>query len=73
VTACKSCGAPVRWAKTRAGKWVMLNPEPRAGGNVELVDGLVAVVPPDGSERLTAHFSDCPNANGHRKVRARYA
>lgn len=36
--ACRSCGAPVLWAQTPAGKAMPLNPQPVPNGNVLLVD-----------------------------------
>jgi hypothetical protein len=68
---CRTCSAPVMWATTTTGKAIPLNPEPRPGGNIDLRDGVAHVVKPDGQARYTSHFSDCPQANGHRKARTR--
>lgn len=38
MSTCRSCGAEVLWAKTRAGKAMPVDPEPTAEGNV-LVGG----------------------------------
>jgi hypothetical protein len=49
-----------------------LNPRMELGGNVELLNGVAHVVQPDPTlRRYTSHFSNCPQANGHRKERAR--
>jgi hypothetical protein len=32
---CRSCGAPVEWAVTQAGKRMPIDPEPRADGNIQ--------------------------------------
>ncbi len=69
---CGSCGAPVVFVRTAKGGWMPLNPKPRAGGNVELLNGVAQVVAPSPEvQRYTAHFEDCPNANGHRRERRR--
>lgn len=36
MSACRSCGATVRWVKTTAGKTMPMDPEPRDDGNIEL-------------------------------------
>ena len=36
MTTCKSCGAPVEWAKTEAGRWMPIDPEPVPGGNLAI-------------------------------------
>lgn len=72
MSACRSCGAPIVFVRTTKGEWMPVNPKPRPGGNVELVNGVAQVVAPSPEvKRYTSHHSDCPNANGHRKERAR--
>lgn len=45
-----------------------LNPERVAGGNVELVEGIATIVPPEeGVLRWVPHFATCPNADQHRR------
>jgi hypothetical protein len=72
MSACSSCKARVLWAKTTTGKDIPLNPDPVIGGNLELQDGVVRYVKPSGTVALyTSHFSNCPNADAHRKERRR--
>lgn len=70
MTACSSCKQRIVWARTTSGKAIPLNPEPLIGGNLELTDGVVRYVQPSGNVALyTAHFSNCPSADAHRKGR----
>lgn len=71
MSACKSCGASIIWARALdSGKAIPLNPEPKVGGNLELKDGAVQVVRPSRTIKLyVSHFATCPNANQHRKER----
>lgn len=74
---CKSCGAAIIWATTRAGRRMPLDKEPDAGrGNVRLrSDGTADVLGGDAlteasdceEELYTSHFATCPGAAGHRK------
>lgn len=65
-SSCKSCGAPIYWAKTSAGKDIPLDAKPQKGFIVDFVKS---------SETLKAiprnvyisHFATCPNADFHRK------
>lgn len=79
---CKSCGAPIIWIKTAAGKSMPCDAEPlpyRASQN-----GAAIVVTPNGEtlkadiedtpEKATgigyiSHFATCPNAALHRRRR----
>jgi hypothetical protein len=72
---CRSCGAPIRWAVTRAtGARIPLNPEPVPGGNIVVeASGFVRVLgrgeeAPPGA-RFVSHFVTCPFAAAHRKAR----
>lgn len=74
-TKCRSCGAPVIWARTPAGKRIPLDLTPTDDGNVLLDDhgtatvmGGLAVWPP-GAYRWTSHFASCPQAADHRRPR----
>lgn len=66
VSRCRSCGAPIRWARTAAnGALIPLDAEPNPAGNVELVDGRAVVhgqppllTPP---ELWMPHHATCPN------------
>lgn len=69
---CSSCHARIVWCLSAAsGKPIPLDPEPKLGGNVEVVnDSIARVVPPaDRAERplYVSHFATCPNAAAHRK------
>jgi hypothetical protein len=70
---CRSCGAPIRWARTAKGTAVPLNPEPAPNGNVVLMgDGTVTYLgrgqaPPEGTLRWTSHFASCPEARRWRR------
>lgn len=64
IARCKSCGAPIVWAKTPEGKSQPLSVASKARRIVVGDDGLARVV-----ETYLSHFSDCPNANEHRSRR----
>ena len=71
---CKSCGAPIIWAKTPKGKRLPLDPEPVDNGNVILTtEGAVvlgvAVNEPEYAhlDKYVSHFATCPSASSHRK------
>ena len=67
---CRSCGAPVIWVKTKAGKNTPLDAEPRSDGNLEIVDGVaLPALPLVEGPRYTNHFSRCPQAKEWRKAR----
>jgi len=75
MSTCRSCNAPIRWARTAHGKAIPIDPEPMIVGNLEFTTGeMVRYVQPDANaveNRYRAHFVTCPNANGHRKARSR--
>jgi hypothetical protein len=71
---CRSCGAPVVWAKLSSGKNNPVDPKPSPDGNIILgAAGDVSYV----LSRIEAvaykgllhrsHFSTCPNAAAHRR------
>lgn len=65
---CKSCNAPIVWAKTAEGKPMPLDPIPKTGGNIIVVDGVAKVVPVQNvGEAFVSHFATCPDSNKHRK------
>lgn len=71
TSTCRSCGAPIAWAETIAGKRMPLDPEPRDDGNVRLDKDGVAFV---GTDMLAAdppsyvsHFATCSHPQRHRK------
>ena len=72
TTPCKSCGAPLIWAKTAKGKRIPLDAEPRADGTLALRDGTAVTVGPApfcgyDDTRYICHFGTCPNAAQHRR------
>ncbi len=80
MTTCRSCGAPIRWAKTAAGKRMPLDVEPTRDGNVQLgwVGGeQVAIVLTreadragclvDGIPLYLSHFVTCPDSAALRR------
>lgn len=78
MTDCRSCGAPIRWARTSTGKRMPVDAEPNPDGNVTLIPPLesadfpLAVVSSERDPsviRYTSHFATCPNADAHRKPR----
>lgn len=72
VTACQSCGAPVRFVPSQAtGRTMILDRDPVDHGNVTLEGNLlgeqVAVVHPgpapvDPDRRYLSHHATCPDA-----------
>jgi len=74
MNVCRSCKAPIRWARTAAGRNIPLDAAPVAHGNVELDDQGIATVLAataawDGvTPRYTSHFATCPDADQHRRT-----
>jgi hypothetical protein len=63
MSTCRTCRAPILWAKTLTGIPIPLDPEPVDGGNVELQNGVAHVVKPEpGVKRLVSHFTTCAHA-----------
>lgn len=70
MATCRSCGRPVVWSQTEAGKYIPLDPEPVYDGNVVLeAHGALArvVAPRRDVKRHISHFVTCPNAGQHRR------
>lgn len=44
MSACRGCGAPIRWVRTVHGNLMPIDPDPDPDGNVELVDDTGAPV-----------------------------
>jgi hypothetical protein len=68
---CRSCGAPIYWGRTEAGKAMPVDVEPTPDGNVILFDrrgSVVALVlrrgekAPPGAKLRKAHHATCPHA-----------
>lgn len=69
---CRSCGAPIVWATTGGRRAMPVDPDPIAGGNLQLArvgDGLEVTVvrPGDGTHR--SHYVTCPHAENWRRTR----
>lgn len=81
---CRGCRAPIRWEKTKNGKGMPLDPEPRDDGSVvirELAGGAVRIAhvlhadeaPFDGEKRYRVHWDACPKAEKFRQKKAKAA
>lgn len=76
IDQCRSCDAPIIGALTVNGKWMPVDVEPRADGNLSLTEAepipQVVVIKAgqdvDGP-RYVSHFVTCPNAARHRSRR----
>ena len=66
VTTCRSCGAPIEWAVSPAGKRLPLDVA-FGPGNLLLDQHGVARVVRDGEGTRRSHFASCPNAGQHRR------
>lgn len=68
---CKSCSAPMTWAKTTAGRIIPMDAAPTTDGTWQFtVPGMVRFVPLEGRaglELYTSHFATCPFADKHRR------
>lgn len=68
---CKSCNAPIDWYRNeRTGKWMPLDKEPAADGNVfvDVVANVARVVDPGSHTPLyKSHFVTCAQAAQHRR------
>lgn len=77
---CKSCGAKIRFIKTKTGKWMPVNADPISYKSDS--DGKDKIVTPEGEvvtcksrvrlEEATgvgyiSHFATCPNSAMHRR------
>ena len=74
MSACRSCGAAVRWEVTAGGRRMPLDAEPVPDGNVVVVDGQARVLTSAGAELLTldtprfvSHFATCPQSGAWRR------
>ena len=77
MSVCRSCGAPIVWCVTTAGKRMPVDSDPVENGNLVIVpqegpwrEPLVRVLAKDEvvtEDRFVSHFVSCPNAKAHRK------
>lgn len=79
MSACRSCGAPIFWAITEAGRRMPVDEAPVPDGNVTVIeddsDAGVPIVRVLGATRdlfasgplYVSHFVTCPDAAEHRR------
>lgn len=81
---CRSCGAPIVWALTRAGRNMPLDFDPSTTptslrawrdphGRLQVrdIDGAGSTEIPTDARHATSHWATCPNAAQHRKPKRR--
>jgi len=75
VSRCRSCDAPLLWARTERGRRIPLDPEPytgpEPGGLFVLRDDVAIAVSPgafEGEPLYRSHFVTCPHANDWRRT-----
>lgn len=66
---CRTCGAPIFWAKTQAGKAIPIDKEPVPRGNMVVTDGVAIVVKPHDGLAYVSHFATCAQSDQHRRPR----
>jgi hypothetical protein len=80
---CRSCGAPIRWAKTLNGKAIPLDAQPTSAGNIVLHDTGDPNAPKArvlagadlfdartaGAELWLSHYATCPDGQKWRRPR----
>lgn len=69
MTKCRSCGAPVFWARTTNDKNIPVDAEPVEDGNFHVIAGQVVyhLAPAMGEQpKYKSHFATCPEANAWR-------
>lgn len=81
--ACRSCGAPLIWARTEKSRWLPLDAEPvtaRFGASLFVLrerdqpKPLAVAIPPTvfpDEPAYQAHFATCPHADKWRGAKAR--
>lgn len=74
LNTCRSCGAPILWRETHAGKRMSIDPEPHPDGNVVIEGEIAEVLKAEHLARLggdvlryRSHFVTCANAATHRR------
>lgn len=67
---CRSCKAPIIFAKTASEKFIPLDAVPVLGGNVWLKDGYAVIDAPSPTTKAhVSHFATCPEAKKFRRDR----
>jgi hypothetical protein len=80
MSACRSCGADIIWARTERGSKMPLDAEPVTEGQHRFVlrdrsssEGPLAIaawgLDPKTDPHYVSHFATCPNADQHRSPR----
>lgn len=79
MSACRSCSAPILWARTERGKRIPLDAEPYGGDDTRGLFVLRELDDPEGPLAIAAwgldglephyrsHFATCPQAAEHRR------
>lgn len=73
MSTCRTCGAPMVWARTAKGKRIPLDPEPTPGGNVVYVDDETVAVLGRGAaaqyqgSRYVSHWVTCASPPPRRR------
>lgn len=77
MSACSSCGAPIRWVETPKGKRMPLDADPCDDGSVVVrgsvgyvISKLSAVQPRADELRYRPHWATCPHSLSWRKANA---
>ena len=73
---CRSCHAPIIWAKTANGKAIPIDATPTSLGNIEVDGGTAKYVTADVNAlgpRYVAHFATCPQANNYSRPKTEAA
>lgn len=80
-TECRSCGAPIVWARSvTTGRALPVDADPTPTGNLRLtpghdgrpraeVTGPPSLLDTEDGDRYVSHFATCPNADDHRTRR----
>ena len=77
IVHCRSCGAPMFFARTPKGKMIPLDRDPHPDGNIQFTEKGVVFLSREAvqagrllhSTRYLSHFATCPNSKQHRKER----
>lgn len=72
---CKSCGAPIVWARSEKGTPMPIDAQKSLFGNIELSwfgrgEPPTATIVAPGSGSYVSHFATCPKASAHRRRKA---
>lgn len=74
VTRCRTCDAQIVWAVSTSDRAIPMDAAPAEDGQFVIVEGVARPPelwdPPD-LPRYRSHFVTCPDADRHRKVKAR--